>query len=184
MAKAAGESQYFDEFYEKPSQHRQWQERAERPVATRPMTAEEIEEFRYNLASSYKCNPNDIIYVMRKIRDENDEDRDDCLWLKYIMKYVTHDGKVANREIFSLKIPVPEHIRRMAAEQRANGTTIRIRRRELPSSASGGDSGALVATSPAAPGRNTPSTSTNTPRQAAASVTARPRLRKAAGGKK
>lgn len=104
-----------DEDYEKPSRHRQWQERSSAPVAARPMTSAEIEEHRLNLVASYKCEDKDISFEFQKIIDENDEDRDDCLWLKYKMKCIVN-SKPTIREIYSLKIPIPEEVRRMAEQ--------------------------------------------------------------------
>lgn len=106
-----------DENYEKPSKHRQWQERSERPIAARPMTTDEIEEHRINLVNSYQCNDSDISYDFQKIQDENDEDRDDCLWLKYKMKCIVA-GKPTIREVFSIKLPIPEELKRMAEHLR------------------------------------------------------------------
>jgi len=98
--------------YEKPSQRGQWHERSERPVAARPMTPVEIEEHRVNLVKSYNCDDKDITYDFQKILDDKDEDRDDCLWLKYRMKCV-YSGKPTVRDIFSIKIPIPEEIRQL-----------------------------------------------------------------------
>lgn len=106
-----------DEFYEKPSKHRQWQEKSERPIAARPMTSAEIEDHRKNLVESYQCEDGDITIDFQKIQDENDEDRDDCLWLKYKMKCVVA-GRPTVREIFSIKLPIPEELKRMAEQMR------------------------------------------------------------------
>ncbi|QYB17739.1 hypothetical protein PV-S19_0375 [Pacmanvirus S19] len=99
--------------YEKPSRHQQWQERSERPIAARHMNKEEIEEFRRNLVASYKCKDEDITYDFQKIFDEKDDDRDDCLWLKYKMKCI-YAGKPTVREVFNIKLPIPEQMKRMA----------------------------------------------------------------------
>jgi len=112
----------FDERYEKPSKHKQWQERAERPIASRPMGKEEIEEHRMNLVRSYGCENSDLTYGFQKIVDENDEDRDDCIWLKYKMKCIVA-GKPQNREVFAIKLPIPDEIRRMADEMRKKRST-------------------------------------------------------------
>lgn len=103
--------------YEKPSRRGQWQERSERPVATRPMTNDDIEEHRRNLVASYQCSDSDIHFEFQKILDENDEDRDDCLLLRYKMKCVVAK-KPTVREIFTMKIPIPEELRRMAEQMR------------------------------------------------------------------
>lgn len=103
---------------EKTSGNRtQWQEQRNltRSVATRPMTKTEIEEFRKNLVASYGCNDDDIEWKFEKITNEFDEDRDTCLQLVYRMKTSWMQG-ATNREIFKLKIPVPEEVM-MRAEQ-------------------------------------------------------------------
>ena len=102
---------------EKPSEKRQWRERSRAPVAIRPMTGDEIEEHRRNLVASYQCEDSDITTEFQKIYDENDEDRDDCLFLKYYMKCVVA-GKPVVREIFTVKLPIPEELRRMAEQMR------------------------------------------------------------------
>lgn len=106
-----------DDNYEKPSKHKQWQEKSERPIAVRAMTADEIEEHRFNLIQSYQCDDGDITYDFQKIQDENDEDRDDCLWLKYKMKCIIA-GKPTVKDIFSIKLPIPEELKRMAEQLR------------------------------------------------------------------
>ncbi len=103
-----------DENYEKPSKHKQWQERSESPIASRPMNSVQIEEYRGHLARSYDCPIEDVSYDFYKIKDEHDEDRDDCLWLKYRMKTVSATGKPMVRDIFSIKLPIPDEIRNMA----------------------------------------------------------------------
>jgi hypothetical protein len=106
-----------DENYEKPSKHRQWQERSERPIAARAMTEYEIENHRMLLVASYQCDDTDITYDFQKIQDENDEDRDDCLWLKYKMKCVVA-GKPTIKDVFSIKVPIPEELKMMAQRMR------------------------------------------------------------------
>jgi hypothetical protein len=81
------------------------------------MSSEEIEEYRHVLASSYGCDVNEITTDFEKIRDENDEDRDDCLWLKYRMACIIN-GKQAKRDIFTIKLPIPDEIRQMAEQLR------------------------------------------------------------------
>lgn len=106
-----------DENHEKASRHKQWQERSERPIAAREMSAHEIEEHRRNLVSSYKCADEDITFDFYKIFDDNDEDRDDCILLKYKMKCVIN-GKPTIREVFSIKVPIPEEVKKMAEHMR------------------------------------------------------------------
>lgn len=128
---AANKKAGADENYEKPSKHRQWQERSERPIASRPMTKEEIEEHRENLVRSYQCSDDDITIDFQKIIDENDEDRDDCLWLKYKMKRVVA-GKPEVKDIFSIKLPIPEELKRMAEQMRkANAARTRAQKKEV-----------------------------------------------------
>jgi hypothetical protein len=99
--------------YEKPSREGQWHERSERPIAARPMTKAEIEEHRHNLVLSYGCDDADITFDFQKITNENDEDRDDCILLIYKMRCVVNN-KPRVREIFSIKLPIPEELRRSA----------------------------------------------------------------------
>lgn len=103
--------------YEKPSKQKQWHERSERPVAARAMTKDDIEEHRRNLVLSYGCEDSDITYDFQKIFDENDEDRDDCIWLKYKMKCIEM-GKPRVKEIFTIKLPIPDELRRVAENLR------------------------------------------------------------------
>lgn len=79
------------------------------------MTNEEIEEYRRILVMSYQCNDTDIKFDFEKIVDVNDEDRDDCLWLVYKYTCIWY-GKLVDREIARLKLPLPEEIR-IAAEK-------------------------------------------------------------------
>lgn len=112
----------FDECYEKPAKHRQWQERAERPIAVRPMTNDEIRHFKSVLVDSYQCDEKDITIHFQKILDEHDEDRDDCLWLKYKMKCVIA-GKPEDRIIYTIKLPVPEEWKTKAENMRRQQAT-------------------------------------------------------------
>ena len=102
---------------EKPSKTRQWQERSECPVASRPMTPAEIVQFRKVLADSYKCGPQFVSYEFEKIQDEKDADRDDCLWLIYRLDCIVK-GQPAKRDIFKIKLPIPEEVRKAGEEQR------------------------------------------------------------------
>jgi len=108
-----------DENYEKPSRYKQWQEKSGSPIATRVMTKQEIEEFRHTLVASFGCDDEDITYDFRKIADVADEDRDDCLWLKYKMRCISEStGRPTYREVFNIKLPIPEDIRKMAEHMR------------------------------------------------------------------
>lgn len=102
---------------EKPSEKRQWREKSSRPVIVRPMTQADIEDHRQNLIKSYECEDSAISYAFERIRDENDEDRDDCLMLIYKLKCVIA-RKPANKVIFTLKVPIPPEIKQQAEELR------------------------------------------------------------------
>lgn len=111
-----------DENYEKPSTHKQWQERSERPVETRVMNKADIEILRRNLVSSYRCEDSDIDFEFVKIKDPNDEDSDDCLLLIYSMKCVRF-GEPAVVRVFSIKIPIPENVRKLAEQMKQRHRT-------------------------------------------------------------
>ena len=102
---------------EKPSKYQQWLERDDGPVSTKSMNKSQIEEHRKNLVTSYKCADGDITYKFQKILNEDDEDREDCLWLKYNLKCVI-DGIPTDREIFKIKLPIPEELRKMADQMK------------------------------------------------------------------
>lgn len=118
-----------DEFYEKPSKHKQWQERQARPVGTRFMSRDDIEQYRRCLVASYQCNDSDIRFEFQKIVDANDEDRDDCIWLKYKMNCVVA-GRPQEREIFTIKLPIPDAIKKMADKLRKEQAAARPRGRQ------------------------------------------------------
>lgn len=120
-----------DENYEKPSKHKMWHERSARPIASRVMTKIQIEEHRLNLVRSYKCRDDEITFDFQKIMDENDEDRDDCLLLIYEMKCVVASKPVV-REVFTIKLPIPDEIRKMAEAARKNQAPRRRRRGAAP----------------------------------------------------
>lgn len=123
-----------DEFYVKPSKHKQWRERSEKPVSAHIMTADEMEEHRRNLVQSYGCESKDITISFEKIFDENDEDRDDCLWIKYNMKCI-RDGKPHERVIYTLKILIPIELKKKAEQMNAEArraAAARRREKKLP----------------------------------------------------
>jgi hypothetical protein len=104
---------------EQPSTTRQWTERSGAPIATRAMTKTEIEEHKALLMQRFGyTNPDDMKWEFSKIQDEKDNDRDDCLWLKYFMK-VEAKGQMVWRECFTLKIPIPDKLRKTAEAMRA-----------------------------------------------------------------
>jgi hypothetical protein len=116
----------------KAARETQWREAPQKPIATKPMNMVEIENYRKLLVRRYECEDTDIWYKFIKIVNPNDEDRDDCLWLQYLLKTFDHDNNIIDRIIYSLKLPVPEHIRKRADDirnQNRGGTTGRSRRR-------------------------------------------------------
>jgi hypothetical protein len=113
---------------EQPSTTRQWTERSGAPIATRAMTKTEIEEHKTLLMQRFGyTNRDDMKWEFSKIQDEKDNDRDDCLWLKYFMK-VEAKGQMVWRECFTLKIPIPDKLRKTAEAMRA-GREFRPRQR-------------------------------------------------------
>ena len=142
---------------EQPSTTRQWTERSGAPIATRAMTKTEIEEHKLLLMQRFGyTNPEDMKWEFSKIQDEKDNDRDDCLWLKYFMR-VEAKGQMVWRECFTLKIPIPDKLRKTAEAMRA-GREFRPRQRATKPSA-------LPAPAPAqvgvyAPSAQTPSAQT------------------------
>lgn len=124
-------SDHTDENYEKPSRHKQWQEKSEKPVMTRVMTKYQIEELRRNLIASYDCEPEDISYTFHKIKDDDDEDRDDCLWLKYNMKCIRY-GKPVVIDIFTIKLPIPDEIKNMGEQIKKQQANRVIQTKALP----------------------------------------------------
>lgn len=133
--------------YEKPSKRKRWEERADKPIIDRPMTVADIEEYRRFLVASYDCEQEEIAWEFRRIRDEDiDEDRDDYIWLKYKIR-VIEDKKIVMRDIFSIKLPIPESVRATAGEARrrqdAGVATHHRPIRALPA-----PSGAVITTTP------------------------------------
>ena len=115
---------------EKATNKKQWQERSAAPVAARGMTHLEIDHFRQILIKSYKCNEEDIWYDFEKIKEINDEDRNDCLLLIYRMKCILA-GKPTVRDIFTKKLPIPEDLKQKAEElkrQRAQQNPAKVQR--------------------------------------------------------
>lgn len=99
-----------DEDFIKPSKHKQWHEKSSAPIAVKMMTKGQILELRRVFVLSYGCDDNDITYEFLKIKDSEDEDRDDCLWLKYKMKCIRY-GKPIVVDIFTIKVPFPEELK-------------------------------------------------------------------------
>ncbi len=112
------------ENYEKPKCG-QLNEKSDRPVAVKNMTRDEINLMLKCLAASYGCDEKDITFEFTRIDDIYDDDRNDCLLLTYIMKFLSHD-KIKTREIFKIKIPVPEKMRQEAEAARIAKATQRV----------------------------------------------------------
>lgn len=108
---------------EKTSNRQQWHERGMRPIASRTMTKEEILTYRIILVKSYGCHDDEIDYGFEPILDEHDVDRDAYIWLFYTLA-CTIAGQPAKRQIFRIKMPVPDSVR-----ARANGATKKPRAR-------------------------------------------------------
>ena len=120
-------SKKFDENREKPATHKQWHERSEYAVLTKAMTQREIELLREVLAKSYKAAIEDVTYDVERITNEEDDDRDDCVWLLFKLKCFDK-GVPVLRTIYHIKQPVPERIKRAAEEARRQQATF-VRRR-------------------------------------------------------
>lgn len=73
------------------------------------LTKEDISDLRGNLAAAYQCPLEDITYSFQKILDDLDDDRDNFLMLVYTMNKPGTDP----REVFSIKIRIPEEIKIM-----------------------------------------------------------------------
>jgi hypothetical protein len=100
---------------EKPSHYSQWNERPRATMFSQSqmMSKADIEEFRTSLVVSYGCEDRDIKYKFRKIEDELDDDRHTCLWLIYTLDCVV-SGQPTTREVFSIKMIVPQELRQQA----------------------------------------------------------------------
>lgn len=124
----------FDEFYTKPSAHREWQERGDAPVITKPISQEEIGFFRKMQADAYRVPIEEVRVKFEKIIDADDEDRTDCLWVRMFVTCFVHDVP-SERNIYNIKVFISEGMRRKAEEERSDrGTHKRApaRARALP----------------------------------------------------
>ncbi len=74
------------------------------------MTDDEMKEFRTVLAQSWKCPESEISIEFNVITDDLDEERYDCIFLKYMLSSFVND-KLEVRPIFKLKIPIPQHVK-------------------------------------------------------------------------
>ena len=99
------------------SAKRQWQEKSSNNFIHRSMNYNDMQFHRLNLVRLYECDDNDITFDFEKIKDNYDEDRDDCMWLHYFIKCIPKKkGDPNKRLIFTLKIDIPDHIRKARAE--------------------------------------------------------------------
>lgn len=116
---------YNQENHIKSTAHRQWREKPIRPIIAREMSEEEIQQLQITFARSYGCPPEDILIDFARIEDDNDIDQLDCIWL--ILRMVCFGapstasatalprGKSTTREIFKIKVRVPERLKQRAA---------------------------------------------------------------------
>lgn len=91
------------------------------------MTDDEMKEFKIVLAQSFKCSESDIFIAFDVITDDRDEEREDCIYLKYMLNSFI-DNKLVTRPIFKLKIPIPQHVKdgvRMAEQEKKQALVVR-----------------------------------------------------------
>lgn len=121
---------------DKFSTRSQWQERSSRPVAARPMTVSELEEFRSILQINEGVTPEGtgVSFTFVPIVNRADEDAGEYIHLIY--KSATRigpGGTFQPTDVWRMKIPIPEHIKRQYDEAlRASGyynTPAPVRRR-------------------------------------------------------
>jgi hypothetical protein len=93
---------------------KQWHEKSYVPIVTQQMSQAEILELRDVYAVSNKCEPKDILYTFQKITNKDDDDRDVCLLLTYHHRFLNRKNDIVKREIFSIKVPVPEYLQQQA----------------------------------------------------------------------
>lgn len=127
----------------KAARESQWREAPQKPIATKPMTMAEIEHYRKLLVQSYQCDDRDIRFAFIKIaNDDGGEDRDDCIWLQYLMKTIDHNNNVIDRPIHNMKLPIPDQVRKQAEKLRrewaSSGGGRRRARSALPPPTSSG----------------------------------------------
>jgi hypothetical protein len=106
--------------YVKPSTHKQWREKTSAPIAARTLSKAEITYFHKILADSYQCDQNDIENYFQRILDDDDDDRDDCIWLKFRLKCFDTAGAIYWREIFAIKVLIPPTVKMRAEEHKRN----------------------------------------------------------------
>lgn len=94
---------------EKPSTHTQWRETRTFSY-TEQMNDNDIREFAAYLAKSYNCPPSDISFSFERITDPADTDRKTCLWLIFKMKCASASSGSVMRNIFKIKIRMPDDL--------------------------------------------------------------------------
>lgn len=111
-------TQIKDEYYEKASKHRQWNERAYTEMGSWDHDKSAIIDLKETLAISYGIPKSEITHELSEIENEYDEDRDDHLMCKIYMPSHIHPGN--RRCIWSQKVKVPEeYISQMLANKLA-----------------------------------------------------------------
>tara|TARA_R110002153_G_scaffold273471_1_gene444443 strand:+ start:18352 stop:18840 length:489 start_codon:yes stop_codon:yes gene_type:complete len=133
---------------------KQWHEKADAPIATRSMTSMEIQEYRKALVMSYKCDDMDIKFYFEKITDENDADREDCMWIKYTLDTETA-GRPTLRIVATLKLPIPQHLRE-EGERRRKEAALNKNASSQPTSQPASSQPASSQRSPSGPARAQP----------------------------
>lgn len=137
----------YDEYYQKPSKHRQWNEHATAPIFKRVMSLDEVEYYRGILAKSYKCPIEDIIYRFMGIKDEFDDESDEFVYLIYTMKMT--DGQ--QRTIYQIKIYVPDAVKKSQdARREFRRTNIDVEAKAICDGTTQGSNNQLVRNQPAA----------------------------------
>ncbi len=89
----------------------------ERPTQSnvRAMSDNDVQQLKNNLVKSYKCAATDISYYCKPIDDKDDPDFTTSTILVFKMKCVV-SGKLVDRDIFTVKILMPEELQRKRAE--------------------------------------------------------------------
>lgn len=114
-------------YYNTPSDEYQWAEKSSSrqtwenkhsPFAPKLWSKSEIKYFKDILAASYNCNSADIVHKFARIDNDMDDDRHHCVLLKYILKFVSN-GEYKEREIYNIKILVPDEILQRTSTQSA-----------------------------------------------------------------
>lgn len=94
----------------------QWQERVARPVATRAMTPDQINEFRDILDEQEAAGEPSIKYRFIRIIDPNDEEVKTCINLQFYSLARGPRGSNMKTPVFMLKMPIPDSVQAQMAE--------------------------------------------------------------------